>query len=488
MGNIVLNIFCSVELVLAHFLFFQKSIGFWSINSLIVFLQAFFFYGILFSVGRKTVISFAVLTNIIIVLLLVYHRVYQDPITLTTIVLQHNEGISYLRRAADVFLSPYILGAGFYLFVISGTVFFFYRRPQRRWLQRIMFSVPFILIMALSYANYHHELFFKRHFQHITEIFGYPQGWFYETVTNSDIGGQIDYVVKMANEKPLPLPAGLSGLQPHKHVFVIQLESFQYFAFEKEVDGRKVMPFLNSLSEDAALYRILPKRPHPSANSDFAVLGGISDITGFYYVLYQIVSPEQLYAQITPVAWKYKQQGYHLAFYHGFVETFYNRGPHIRAMKFDDIYFLAELRKNYQYDEGEWGVNDMDMAKLIVENQKKNPHDKSFKIFITVSTHDPLYIGQTENKIFEKPKNILERYYNGFNYVDNMLDYLITNAPEDSLFIIYSDHPSIEDKADETFFMVYSNKQKFKSFEEADFKQAMQVIKSVLHKNLEQGK
>ena len=82
----------------------------------------------------------------------------------------------------------------------------------------------------------------------------------------------------------------------------------------------------------------------------------------------------------------------------------------------------------------------------------------------------------------------MERYYNGFNYVDNMLDYLITNAPEDSLFIIYSDHPSIEDKADETFFMVYSNKQKFKSFEEADFKQAMQVIKSVLHKNLEQGK
>lgn len=484
MANVFLNLFCSFEFVLAHFLFFQKSMDFLSVNSLIILLQAFFLYGIFFSIGRKTVISFAVLANIIIVLLLVYHRVYQDPITFTTVVLQHNEGISYLRRAAGVFLSPYVLGAIAYLFIISGAVVLFYRRPQKRELQGIMFSVPFMAIMALSYANYHHEFFFKRYFRHITEIFGYPQGWFYELVTNSDMGRQVGYVVKMANEKPQPLPSELSGLQPHKHVYVIQLESFQYFAFEKEVNGRKVMPFLNRLAEGAALYRILPKRPHPSANSDFAVLGGINDITGFYYVPYQIVSPEKLYAQMTPVAWKYKERGYRLSFYHGFVETFYNRGPHIRSMKFDDVYFLAELRKNYQYREGEWGVNDMDMAKLIVENQKKNPRDKSFTFFITVSTHDPFDIGAVETKVFPEPKNILERYYNGFNYVDNMLGYIITNAPQDSLFIMYSDHPSLETEPEDTFFMVYSNKQKFKNFAKVDFKQAMRIIKSVLHENL----
>lgn len=484
MANIVLNIFCSLELVLAHFLFFQKSMDFWSANSLIIFLQSFFFYGILFSIGRKTVVSFAVLANILIVLLLVYHRVYQTPITLTTIALQHAEGLSYLRRAAGVFLSPFILGAAAYLILIVWAVIFCYRQPARRWLQRIVFAIPFVVIMGLSYANYHHELFFKRHFEHITEIFGYPQGWFYEAVTNSDIGSQIDYVVEMANEKPKSLPPELKSLKKHKHVYVIQLESFQYFAFEKEVDGKKVMPFLNKLAEKAALYKIQPKRPHPSANSDFAALGGINDITGFYYVLYQIASPEKLYTRMTPVTWQYKEQGYHLSFYHGFVEAFYNRGPHIRAMKFDEIYFLAELRKNHQYPEGEWGVNDMDMAKLIVENQKNNPQDKSFTFFITVSTHDPFDIGLTENKIFAQPRNILERYYNGFNYVDSMLDYLITNAPEDSLFLMYSDHPSIEDKADDTFFMVYSNKQKLKSFEEIDSKQAMQIVKSVLHENL----
>lgn len=484
MGNIALNIFCSFELVLAHFLFFQKQIDFFSANSLIIFLQSFFFYGVLFSVGRKTVISFAVLANILIVLLLVYHRVYQDPIPLKMISLQYNEGLLYLKRAAEVFLSPAVIGAVLYLALIIFFIITFYKRLQNPWLYRIIYVVPLAAVMGISYANYHHELFFKHHFQHITEIFGYPQGWAYELVTNSDIGRQVDYVVKMANEKPHPLPPELEKMQAHKHIYIIQLESFQYFAFEKEINGQKVMPYLNGIKEESALYQILPKRPHPSANSDFAVLGGINDIMGFYYVLYQIISPEELYARITPITWKYKEHGYYLSFYHGFVETFYNRGPHIKAMKFDDIYFLTELRKNYQYHEGEWGVNDMDVAKLIVENQKQNPQDKSFTFFITVSTHDPFDIGAVETKVFPEPKNILERYYNSFNYVDQMLEYLIKNAPEDSLFIMYSDHPSLETEPEDTFFMVYSNKQKFKNFAKVDFKQTMQIIKSVLHKNL----
>lgn len=488
MANIILNIFCSFELVLAHFLFFQKQIDFFSANSLVILLQSFFFYGILFSIGRKTVISFAILANILIVLLLVYHRVYQDPITLKTISLQYNEGLSYLARAADIFLTPAVIGAVLYLALIILFVILFYKRLPNPWLHRAIYTIPLAAVMGISYANYHHESFFKHHFQYITQIFGYPQGWAYELVTNSDIGRQIDYVVEMANEKPHPLPPELERMQAHKHIYVIQLESFQYFAFEKEVDGQKVMPYLNGIKEEGALYRILPKRAHQSANSDFAALGGINDVTEFYYVVYQVISPEELYARLTPITWKYKEHGYHLSFYHGFVETFYNRGPHIRAMKFDDIYFQDDLRRDYNYREGSWGLDDLNMAKLIVGREKQNPQDKSFTFFITVSTHDPFDIGAVETKIFPEPKNILERYYNSFNYVDQMLEYLIKNAPEDSLFIMYSDHPSLETESEDTFFMVYSNKQKFKNFAKVDFKQAMQIIKSVLHKNLELDK
>ena len=127
MANIILNIFCSFELVLAHFLFFQKQIDFFSANSLVILLQSFFFYGVLFSIGRKTVISFAVLANILIVLLLVYHRVYQDPITLKTITLQYSEGLSYLARAEDVFLTPAGIGAVLYLALIVLFVILFYK-------------------------------------------------------------------------------------------------------------------------------------------------------------------------------------------------------------------------------------------------------------------------------------------------------------------------------------------------------------------------
>lgn len=482
--NTALNIFCSLELVLAHYLFFQKTVDLLSINSLMIFLQAFYFYGILFSIGRKTIISFAAAANILIILLLVYHRVYSEPITLTTISLQYNEGLSYLRRAGSVFLSPYILGAIVYFGVIVWGVLRYYRRPQNFWLQRIIFFVPFAVILSLSYTNYHQRFFLENHFQDTVEIFGYPQGWFYEKITHLDVEKQIESVIKQANEKPLPLPSELAKLQSHRHIYVVQLESFQFFAYTKEVNGQKVMPFLNKLAEKAALYQILPKRLHPSANSDFAAMSGFYDVTNLHYVLYQIVSPEELYTRIAPITWKYKEQGYYLSFYHGFTENFYNRAPYVRAMKFDDIYFLNRLRKNYKYDESEWGVNDMNIAKLIVENQKQNPQDKSFTFFITISTHDPFDIGLTENKIFAEPKNLLERYYNGFNYVDNMLEYLVENAPEDSLFIMYSDHPIIESEPRDTFFMVYSNKQKLKSFRTIDFKQAMQIVKSILHENL----
>lgn len=484
MINLLLSIFCSFELVLAHFVFFQKSIDFLSINSLVIFVQAFFLYGLLFTFGKKTVISFAILANILIILLLVYHRVYVTPIMLATISAQYAEGTAYLGRALPVFLSWYTLSAVFYLLLIIVFVVKFYQPHQQRWLWRLIFSIPFLILAGISYATYHHERFNEHHFKNYTQILGYPQGWFYELVTNSDMAAQLDYVIKMANEKPLPLPPELQDLKPHNHIYLIQIESFQYIAFTKEVNGKKVMPFLNDIAKNAALYQILPKNPHPSANSDFAALAGISDITDFYYVVYQIVSPEKLYSRVTPISWKYKEKGYETEVYHGFVDTYYNRRPHYQAMKFDKMYFLDDIRRENKVVEGDWGVEDMDMVQLIVKNQRHNLPEKSFTFFITVSSHDPFTIGKTQNNIYAQPQNLLENYYNSFNYVDNALQYLISNAPQDSLFVMYSDHPSIESEPEDTFFMVYSKQQNFSHFSKVSFKQAMQIVKSVLHKNL----
>lgn len=485
MINVFLNIFCSFELVLAHIAFFQKSVDFFSINSLIIFIQAFLFYGLLFTVGKKTVISFAVLANFLIMLLLVYHRVYVTPIMLSTIAAQYAEGMAYLGRALPVFTSWYSFAALAYLAAIVWAVMKFYQPESGRWRLRLVFGLPLLILLGFSYSSYHHEKFDDRHFKNYTQIFGYPQGWFYELISNSDMAAQLDYVIKMADEAPKPLPFELQDLQPHKHIYLLQIESFQYIAFTKEEEGKKVMPFLNEIAKDSALYQILPKNPHPSANSDFAALAGIGDISDFYYVVYQLISPEKLYTRVTPITWKYKERGYKTSFYHGFVDTFYNRGPHIRAMKFDEVYFLDTLRRQNKLQEGPWGVEDMEMAHFIVKKQQQDPADKSFTFFITVSSHDPFIIGNTENKIYAKPKDLLERYYNSFNYVDRSLEYLIKNAPQDSLFLIYSDHPSIESEPEDTFFMVYSNKQKFSHFAKINFEEAMQIVKSALNENLE---
>lgn len=485
MINIFINIFCSFELVLAHVVFFQRSVDLLSINSAIIFIQAFFLYGLLFTFGKKAVISFAVFANILILLLLVYHRFYATPIMLSTISSQYGEGMTYLSRALSVFLSWYSLGFVVYLTAIIIITIKYYRPWAAYWTARLIFGVPLLIILALSYTTYHRNLFFDRHFKNYAEIFGYPQGWLYELITNSDMDMQLDFIIDMANEPPLPLPEELQVLKPHNHVYLIQIESFQYDAFTKEVDGKKIMPFLNSIAKNSSLYQILPKNKHPSANSDFAAMAGVYNISDFYYVIYKLVSPEELYSRITPITWKYKEQGYHSEFYHGFIELFYNRGPHIRAMKFDEIYFLNNLSSAQKFKTGDWGVEDLDLARFIIKNQKRHPVEKSLTFFITVSSHDPFDNKAVEDKIYRKPQSLVERYYNSFHYVDQALEHLITNAPQDSLFLLYSDHPSVEELPMDTFFMVYSNRQNLGHFAKINFDQTMQIVKSLLHKNLQ---
>ncbi len=484
-NNIFLILISAFELVLAHSMFFSDKVSVLSLNGAVVFIQAFLFYGLITSLGKKTTLIIHFLVNILLILLLVYHRVFDEPIYLGVVKQQYKEGLAYLWRSFSVFFNRNILIISLYFVFSELLIWKFYQDTEKKLTKILIFAVPLIIFYGQSFRDFNHQRFDKGYFNTAVEIFGYPQGWIYEFVTNYGEQEQIDKVIKMSNEEAHPLPKELSGLKKHKHIYVVQMESMHYEAFAKEVNGKKVMPFLQSISKDAAVYKLFKRIPNPSANSDFAVMHGVHHISDYYYVIYQIVSPKNLYQKINPWAWKYKQQGYYLDFYHGFIGGFYNRRPFIEAQNFDEIYFYEELKDKLPNYGDEWGVADFELSNFIIQNQQQRKQEKSLTLYITVTPHDPFAVGKRYHQIYQNPQNLLERYFNAYNYMDSVLQNLISQAPQDSLFIIYSDHPVVKELSSETFFMVYSNSQNLSSQKNISFDNAMQIIKSILSEQIQ---
>ena len=480
---LVLLLICSTEFVFVHDILFHTEDSLVNITGFIVFIQAFLCLGIFAFLNKYIFMSINILNNLIFLFLVIYHRIFDQAVTLKVIGNQFQEGIEYFIKSLNVLSEKNSVFIISYVIISSILIYKMYPEEYKSKKSSIIFLSSFVIIGLFSVFNYRHQKFIVKDFNAMTKTFGYGQGWLYELVSTFDENQQISAVIKMSQEPPQNLPDELIDLKTHNHIYVIQLESMHYDAFEKYNNNQAVMPFLQSIRENAAVYKILKNQPHPSANSDFAAMNGIYNILDFNYVVYQSKSPQELYKYIAPITWKYKEKGYFTDFYHGYYGHFYQRKDYIKAMKFDDIYFAEELQNKYSSRLGEWGIEDADVVDWIIKNQQIKRPEKSFTFFITVSTHDPYNIGNRYTGIYKEPKNILERYYNSFNYVDKQLKDLIDSAPKDSLFIMYSDHPSLSELSSDTFFMIYSKQQKLSDQREINFSQALQIIKSILYYN-----
>ena len=64
-------------------------------------------------------------------------------------------------------------------------------------------------------------------------------------------------------------------------IVVIQVETLDNAVINHHVNGKPVVPFLNSLQDNSLTYRLLVQ-PYGSAGADFAFLNGISALAGFF--------------------------------------------------------------------------------------------------------------------------------------------------------------------------------------------------------------
>ena len=471
--NLAFLVLLSTESVWFHHALFADK-GFSLLSAFIVFFQGFVVFSLLLTLKRLPVAVFLSLESLMFLALIAYHKYYADPLTLSAMFGQINEGAAFAVK------SPLSLFNGYSTVVLTllGLKLWFvwkwYRPFSSVWLIRGGIAVPLLIFAFLTHNAYGKQYFFVSDFNRYTRELGYLQGWWYELMTAWDKKALEREVLKNAARPEEKLNKELSQIKPVRNVFVVQVESLDREGMFKEINGKEVMPFLRRLSEKSLFFTLFPHDKKASANSDFSMLTGTSAYDDSYSGFYMLLPPS-VYEKIGSVPQMLKEKGWHTAFYHGYKGWFFNRDKHVNQMGFDQVFFEDNLPLTSQ--KGEWGFDDKDLFAYVLKTQTEK---KNFNFVITVSSHESFNIGERHKKLVAEPQNLKDKYFNALNYVDEALQMLVEQAPEDSLFIVYSDHHSgiTEDKR--TVFLIYGKNQSLKLKQNAEFNNLPPRIKTLL--------
>lgn len=436
--NAVFSLYMSLLAVWVQFLLFGSTI---CSSAPIIALSSLCFWLALLSRKIWINISVSVFIHICFALLLLYHQFFQDALTFSTAQNQYKEAVSALIR---IDISKLVTVPVLFVLVSAvGSIVFLsrYRPAGLRTTVRLALSVPLLVLAGLNQYYYDKEKFSQYEFNAKAKFFGYPAAWLYETATYSDKQTLLKRLAEQDQPKTFD---DFKDIPRADNIYIIQFESLDYSAVNSGA-----MPFLQKMSAKAAFYQIKPHYKKSSANSDFTVLTLKSIYNDSFSVIYKNLSPDY-YRSHETLPQLLQKQGYSSSFYHGNSGRFFNRRPHIEKMGFDHIFFEEDL--NNRFTSGEWGVEDADMASVINEQPQRG---KNLHFWITLSSHFDFAIGKQHTQYAPRPTGLRDLYLNSVNYTDSALQSLFEHAPQNSMFIVYSDHDSGTDEARETVFMVY---------------------------------
>lgn len=411
------------------------------------------FWGILFFLPRILVWLALAFQIVLTSGLLLYHNYFVPPLSLSIIWFQYREGAEFLSKVPGAVLNYKSL---IVLLVGLGN-FWLYNRcyPILREYRRFfwIFLIPLALLIYASFASVSILFFSQSFFNDACLNFGYRSCWLYETVISKRSGEILDEIIELSESEP-QIKYSFPG---SRHIYVIQTESLTYNVINKKVDGRELTPFLNGLAAEGTLAEVNQKVHGASANTDFFVnSGGFTEKE--FTIIYHMFLPKEVWPRLESLSQKAKANGYHTGFYHNFKSDFFNRGPHVRAQQYEDIYFYEDMKDRYPDDF--WGISDRDLFDFVLKQNRKHSDDKLFNFIITLSSHSEYKVKNNPRPLFAKTPERKYDYYNAVNFVDQSLRCLVENSPDDSLFVIYGDHGVEEFGYRNIPLLVYSKSQK----------------------------
>ncbi len=227
----------------------------------------------------------------------------------------------------------------------------------------------------------------------------------------------------------------------HKHLVIVQAESFDYNILDYKVNGRLVTPFLHRLRETSMFFRVRAMHANASADADFVALTGVrgSDHENTYIIAgypYSNTTPQLL-----------ARCGFATYGFHGNSGEFYSRRTAFQKMGFAGIYFQEELQQDFGMAADSWGVRDKDLLTLSAQ-QLRTAESPTCHFIITLTTHTPYTYLPHEREIYPNPSTTVQHYINNMRYLDNCLRDYITSLGSGTTVMIYADHPTEEGEGD----------------------------------------
>jgi len=239
------------------------------------------------------------------------------------------------------------------------------------------------------------------------------------------------------------------------NVVVLQVESLDNAVIDHYVDGKPVVPFLNSLQKNSLTYRIWANHRYGSATADFEMLNGIPPLDGFFN--YQI--PDLAYNTSLPRF--FREQGYETFCFHGVPGSFFNRRSAFTAMGFDHLVFRDEIvgairngkyplhrefseAKLEHYLNEKW-LRDEVLLKAALREIRLTTARNRFFFVITETSHVPFPTGHLDgvDKLIPNETSMQDNFLNSIHAVDGWLRSFYEGLPIGTLLVIYGDHTAL---------------------------------------------
>ena len=301
---------------------------------------------------------------------------------------------------------------------------------RRFWKFLAMLVVPLAVLGAykVPYWQATKTLFYDR----AIAVHGYYATFLFDVLFSSpspeadDVAKRIK-TINQAQPTPL-LPEGTVANGNYKHLVVLQVESLDYNLVGRKVQDKEIIPFINSLREQAVFLKL---RPHHTAGSgssgaDYQFLTGLIPIPE--YACYKL--PGFDYFNTLPIA--LRARGVLTTVFDGTVRSYWGRAVPFRQMQvarfIDSTYF--------DHIDTSWGISDKYLLSTAAETINSTDKSQMF-LLMTLTSHVPFRF--VDHQAFVG-NDLVTNYFNAINYTDEAIGELVRSLKGRNLFMIYGDH------------------------------------------------
>lgn len=237
-----------------------------------------------------------------------------------------------------------------------------------------------------------------------------------------------------------------------KNVVLIIIESMGEENLFLDFDGKKLTPFLDSLTQNSLYF----KRAY--ANGRKSIDAVPSTITSIPYLMeISYISSPYSFNEIDGFSKVLKQKGYYTSFFHGSFNGSQNFDKFAAIADFDDYFGKEQYDRPGDYD-GYWGIFDEEFLQFTNRKFKtfKSPF---FATIFTISSHNPYTVPEKYKGKFPKGNRII---HESIAYTDYSLKKFFEAAKKEdwyqnTVFIITPDHTSGDDKTDPYYTSAMGN-------------------------------